>query len=289
MRRIVAITVLALLGVLPLWAQQSETLVFTRIERNPRTAALAGAGAASVRDVAYASFQNAAKVPFYAGKADFAAGYHLWSLEKASSIHAGAAYRLGVVGLSFGGIYQFNDPALQLNLGVGARLAHWLSVGVNLRLAQQTLFPGQAISGFNADVMLLARASRSLSFAAGVVNIGNNIKDSYSNDYPQPASLKLAADYLLAFARVHTLEFMLDMDYFLFSKGISLSVGAEYAYNNMLFVRAGYRAASVQTVYPSHLALGLGFQFAGVRLEASWLTASQRIGNSLSLGLGYRF
>ena len=40
---------------------------------------------------------------------------------------------------------------------------------------------------------------------------------------------------------------------------------------------------------PSHLALGLGFQYAGFRLDASFLTASPLLGNTLHVGIGYTF
>ena len=62
-----------------------------------------------------------------------------------------------------------------------------------------------------------------------------------------------------------------------------------FGYNNTLYARAGYRLAGKKALVPSHLGLGLGLQFQGFRLEASYLTASELLGNTLNLGAAYKF
>ena len=137
--------------------------------------------------------------------------------------------------------------------------------------------------------MVLFMPLEGLTVSAGIANIGNNIGSDAGSKYPQPSSLRLAAAYNLNFAQDHRVELMLDEDYFYNSQNNALSVGAEYAFKEMVFARVGYRYATEGTVVPSHLGLGLGFQFFGFRLDVSYLTASEIIGNTLSLGLGYRF
>ena len=64
-------------------------------------------------------------------------------------------------------------------------------------------------------------------------------------------------------------------------------MGAEYAYNKTFYARAGYRLAGKKALIPSHLGLGVGLQFRGFRLEASYLTASELLGNTLNLGVAF--
>lgn len=298
MKRLFTLTLAALLAVQAL-AQTQEVLTFTRIDRNPRTAALAGAGAASVSNVAYASFQNAATVPFYARRADIAVGYQHWqpALGAASCFHAGGAYNFGRLGVTLGWVSQIEQPdtegfkpsKLQLNLGAGFAITPWLSVGLNARLSRDVLFSGYALTGFNADAMVLAAPVKGLTVTAGVANLGNAIKSASGKQFPQPSSLKVAAAYAITFAEAHTVEAMMDADYYFNSRAFGVSAGVEYAFRQMVFARVGYRRASDLAAYPTHLGVGLGVQFFGVRLDVSWLTASPVLGNTLAAGLGFRF
>ena len=67
------------------------------------------------------------------------------------------------------------------------------------------------------------------------------------------------------------------------------AIGAEYAFNDLLFLRVGYRVAGESAVIPSHLALGLGLQFQGFRADVSYLAASPILGNTLTIGIAFRF
>ena len=284
-----------------LYAQQQEVLTFTRIERNPRAAGLAGAGAASVGSTAYASFVNSAIIPFSNSTADFAAGYEYWapSLGAAHAINLAGAYRIGNIGLSLGGVYQmeqkdfdgFRPGEVQIGAGFGMRILPWLGLGLNARYVQENMFQGHSQNGFGLDAMAFFAPVWGLTLTAGVANIGSKVKDTAGNAYPQPASIVAAAAYylVLGVGSKHGIEFMLDENYYLNSRTNAISVGMEYSYDRLAFARVGYRIASENAVYPSHLSLGLGVQYAGFRLDVSYLTLSEIIGNSVSVGLGYRF
>ena len=56
-------------------AQESSAMAFGRVSHDPAAMAMGGAGTASTTNVAYASYRNAAAVPYYDGKLDVAAGY----------------------------------------------------------------------------------------------------------------------------------------------------------------------------------------------------------------------
>ena len=299
-RKIILVAVFALFS-LSLMAQQQEVLTFTRIERNPRAAGLAGAGAASVGSTAYASFVNSAIIPFSNNTADFAAGYQYWapSLGAAHAINLAGAYRIGNIGLSLGCVYQmeqkdfdgFRPAEIQIGAGFGARILPWLGLGVNARYVQENMFQGHSQNGFGLDAMAFFAPVWGLTLTAGVANIGSKVKDTAGNAYSQPTSIVAAAAYYLILGSLskHCIEFMLDENYYLNSRTNAISVGMEYSYDRIAFARVGYRIASENAAYPSHLSLGLGVQYAGFRLDVSYLTLSDIIGNSVAVGLGYRF
>ena len=298
-RKAIAVAVFALFCTVNISAQTIESLSFSRIERSPRAAALAGAGTASLQSAAYASFTNSAVVPFYEGTADFAAGYELWapSLGAAHAINAGGAYNFGRFGVSLGGVYQMEQPdfdgfrpgEIQINAGVGVRVLDWLGFGLGARYLRENVFEGYSNNGFGIDALALFVPVKGLSVSAGVVNLGGGIKDSAGNKYPQPSSLKLAAAYRLGINPQNALEFMLDEDYFWVSRSNAVSFGMEYSYARMVYARVGYRIATSGAAYPSHLGLGLGAEYKGFRLDVSYLTLSEAIGNSVAIGIGYRF
>ena len=299
MKKSFFLTVLGLFTAVAMQAQVNEFLTFTRIERNPRAAALAGAGAASASNVAYASFNNAAVVPFYAKHGDFGVGYQSWAPKTvgANAFNFGGAYNFGRFGIAAGAVYQMEKPdfdgykpsSLQVNLGAGVKILDWFGLGVNARFAQDNLFEGMSYNGFAADAMLLFNPVRGLNLTAGVSNIGNKVSSKSGSQYPQPVSIKAAAAYILEIGTKNSIEFMVDEDYYINSKANAVSLGMEYSFDQMVYARAGYRYASEKAPFASHLAVGLGIQFFGVRLDVSYLTLSDVIGNTLAVGLGYRF
>ena len=298
-RKAIAVAAFALFCTVNISAQTIESLSFSRIERSPRAAALAGAGAASLQSAAYASFTNSAVIPFYEGTADFAAGYELWapSLGAAHAMNFAGAYNFGRVGVSLGGVYQmeqkdlegFRPAEVQVGAGFGIRVLPWLGLGVNARYVQENLFQGYSQNGFGLDAMALFFPVWGLTLTAGVANIGTKVKDSAGNAYPQPTSIVAAAAYYLVLGSRHAIEFMLDENYYLNSRTNAISVGMEYSYDRIAFARVGYRIATSGAAYPSHLGLGLGAEYKGFRLDVSFLTLSEAIGNSVAIGLGYRF
>ena len=298
MKNILVAAAVVLFAAVGAQAQNNEVLTFTRIARDARTSGLAGAGSASVSSAAYASFTNAAVIPFYDGSFDVAAtGQRLTPfLGGSTGISLGGSYNFGRIGVTLGGLVQLERPdydgfrptEYQVNVGLGYKFTSWLGAGVNARFVGQGLFPGKSNLGFNFDVLLLAAPVKGLTLTAGVANIGNSIQDTQRYDYPQPASIKFAAAYLLGLGK-HGLEFMLDEDYYFFGKQNAVAAGLEYNFDKLVFARAGYRYATAGCAYPSHLGVGLGFQYWGIRLDVSYLTLSEVYGNTIAVSLGYRF
>ena len=302
MKKII-ITLAALVAWMPFLAAQ-DALPFTTINRNPVTSAFAGAGAAHNGTAAYSAFGGAAMLPFYHGTLDAAVSYQRWSpgLSLSNNVSLGAAYKITPqVGLSLGytlengasyqvyegpgspsGVFYPKNHVIAFGLGVG--ITDLISVGVNVRYAREVPAPGKVYGGVNADLFAGFQLNEGLRLTAGVSTLGTLVEKTWK----QPTSLKAAVDWAPVMAGDHVLDILADADYY-FSGSFSAAAGLQYAWKQLLFVRAGYRYAPENSVIPSHLALGLGVQFYGLRLDVSYLTASMPLGNTLNLGLAYSF
>ena len=79
-----------------------------------------------------------------------------------------------------------------------------------------------------------------------------------------------------------------EVDY-LFAGAIMAGIGAEYGFKDIAFIRAGFHYGDAQKAIPTYASVGLGVQYWGVRLDATWITASSVLGNSLGFSLSYSF
>lgn len=290
------------------FAQGTDALPFTRIDRNPATSAIAGAGSASNATSAYSAFSNASMLPFYQGKLDASVSFQLWapSSAKSTNIAAGVSYKISKrVGLSLGYALQsgaaydvqdydglvsgtFSPKCHVVALGAGFGIGEHFSVGVNARFAMQKPSVDLSYNGFSGDVFVAYAINKDLRFTAGVSTLGTNITAYNKKTFAQPTSIKVAGNWGIGFAEVNRIDIMADFDYY-FSKNVSAAIGAQYYWNETVFIRAGYRYSSQYCVIPSHLGIGIGAKFYGVKIDLSYLTASKALGNTLCIGLGYAF
>lgn len=307
MKRILTVILLALLLPVPaIRAQGADALPFTRIERDPANAALAGAGAAYAGSATWKAFSDAATLPFYAGSMDAALAYQRYAPGAAPSnnIQLGAAYKLGSsmafslgyaldAGQSYPELGPYGQPvgtvspkAHLLALGAGMSIGEQLSLGVNLRYALQK--GTDTYSGVSADVSVAWQPVEQVRVTAGVATLGTNLTSMDGSQYKQPASARIGAWYGLPLGQDQQLDAMLSGDVF-FSGQYAAALGLQYAWRNMIYARCGYRLASEYCVLPSHLGIGLGAKYANFSLDLTWLTASKALGNTLAVGLGYSF
>ena len=301
-------TALCLALALSLHAQGTDALPFTCIDRNPITSALAGAGSASDANLAYSAFDNASVIPLSEKVLDASASYQLWAPGTAKSNHfnAGVSLKLGRhFGISGGFALQryglmpvldsdgnkvssFNPNDQLFALGIGYAFMDNLSIGVNARYASELAGPENRYKGFSGDVFLTWEVFKGFRVSAGVASLGNKVKSSDGVLYAQPAHCKADVDWVMEFSFYHKVELAADAEYY-FSNNYAIAAGVQYGYNGTVFVRGGYRFASPGCVIPSHLAIGLGAQFAGFRIDVSYLTASKALNNTITAGLGFSF
>ena len=308
MRKVISIALGLLASASALFGQGADALPFTRFDRNPATAAFAGAGSASTVNTAFSAFSNASVLPFYAGRMDAAVSWQHWApgAAKADHINAGAAFKVSQrIGVSLGyamqrgTAYEVLDatgnpggtfmPGEQLvALGAGVGLGEKLGLGVNARYAIQKLGPSTRITGLSGDLFLAFQALEGLRFTAGVSTLGTKVVSQDGTAFGQPTSLKAGGEGVFHLGEAHALTVLADADLY-FRGGFSAAAGVQYAWKDFLFLRGGYRLADDKCAIPSHAGLGVGLQWAGFRLDVSWLTASATLGNTLSAGVGYRF
>lgn len=283
----------------------NEVFEFLSFPRGVARTGMAGAGSTLLSEsAALAMFDNPAVLPFALKHVDAAAIYGRWAPANTNTVSnnlgGGVSVRLGKgfavsaavlnqahAQQDFGAKYGSYAPKdLIVAFGAGASFGDYVSLGVAARMVQQTLMEDYKLSATSITVMLQCRLN-GFNVAAGIANLGSGVSSQKGVVSHFPSSARLAASYEKV-AGPGTLGVAMDADYY-FSGKLGVSAGIHYGYNDLVFVRAGYRYASAGAAFPSHLALGLGAKWKGFGLDVSYLTANAQIGNSLCLGISCRF
>lgn len=255
---------------------------------------------------AYSLEGNVAAMALAQEKLSAAASFGLWQPDYAKDkvIGAGATYRLGsrlAFGLQFKSLLQpsydivtesgsvkdsFTPGETLVGLGAAYSLTDWLSVGVTGRMVKSTLAEDAKASVFGADVALCLKKD---AFSAGlsVNNVGGKVNYG-GDDYDQPMLAKVGAAYRFGNPEASSVTPSVEADV-LFKGGFMAGVGLEYSYKSILFARGGFHYGDKEKAVPTYASLGLGARFKGISLDLAYLTASDVVGNSLSVGIGYRF
>lgn len=284
----------------------AQVLPFTAVETDAVSLGKAGTDLVEIGSVANASFSNAAVIPFYGAKFDVSAGYTMWqpAAVGANKINVGAAFnvkqKFGVAvgfmygmhkdytGTTSGGgtVDTFAPKDMHVNVGLAWRFLPFMSLGANVGYASSALTADHSYGAVDADVFLMAKFS-GVKVTAGIANIGSKVTAANGAKFSLPTSVAVGAGYTKTFALKHRLDVMLDADYYL-QDGFAASVGAEYAFNGLASVRAGYRYGG-NTAVPSYASVGAGIKLIGIKLDVAYLIASGPMKNTLAVGLGYTF
>lgn len=285
-------------------AQSWSALPWVRTGRGAADLSMAGSAFMSDDNMAWAADGNAAMVPFSADRLSAELGYTRYNSLKTNYFNAGFAYSIKEkAGIAASVSYGF-DPAYDVYdetgepdgaftpdyilaaAGVSWRFLKFMSIGFNFRYARQSLAEGYTLSTCAGDAVLMCRFA-DFSISAGAMNLGMPVKSHDGSSFNLASSAKAAMMYDGHFGK-NGLQINLDSDWY-FSNTVTAALGAQYSWNDILFLRAGYRYSMQGCVIPSFASVGLGLRFFGVRLNAAYIFASEVLDNSFSLSLGYSF
>lgn len=310
MKKVLLVFALFLCASMTSFAQQTESvdkggtaMGFVAVNPDPASAAMGLTGFSSASSGAWASFGNMAGASMSGQKYSAAVSYLSWVPDEQSGIYAGTSVKLGrkiVCSLGFGrqagepyeefnasggSMGEFSPNDMRINAGLSCRIAESISAGAVLHYLSSSIATDATMNAVCADVSAVW-ARFPFSAAVGVRNIGTPVKDSRGNSFHLPQCATLAGGYELPFGEDSAVHANLDADYYL-SEGVTVGVGAEYAFRDMLFARAGARLGN--DVIPTFASVGAGLRIAGISLNATYLLASDTIGGSFLAGLSYAF
>ena len=152
--------------------------------------------------------------------------------------------------------------------GVSLQLSDRLVLDVNGKCLMAGLADRKA-SAFAGDVAV-NYVKDGLTLGVKAADVGSKYRfDTDASSLPM--RVLAGGSYRLAPAEKHSLLLGADLGYILPQeyKAFTATAGAEYAFNQMIFARAGYHFSSA--VAPRFASFGLGFAFKGIGLDAAWL------------------
>ena len=290
-------------------AQESVAMSFIDNAMTPRMAAMGGISAGLSHDE-YAQFGNIAAIPFAEDNLAAGVAYNCWqpSVAGTNAGIAGATYRLGRFGISLGASLAFNKPYTgidengaslgkftpkdwQIGAGVSYLITDSFSAGIGLNYATSvTSAYYRNLNTFYADIQLMYRI-REFSISLSGNNLGLPVSSASGKKFNIPMNAELAVSYSNVWDK-HGLEAAVDgKAWFGGPFAMGCAVGAEYEYDSLVSVRAGYHYGSVKNGVPSFASVGIGGRYFGVNLDVAYLIASKTspLRNTFTVGVGYSF
>ena len=167
--------------------------------------------------------------------------------------------------------------------GVKVSISDAFAVGVKARMVSSAIAENTKGLAFCGDLNFSYTGSIATA-SVGVRNLGSKINYGGDASYSLPtlAALQGSVEPLDGFT------IGAEVDY-LFAGALMAGLGLEYTIADIVSLRGGFHYGDPAKAIPMYVSLGLGLQFAGVRLDASFLTASKTLGNTLMFSLGYAF
>lgn len=295
-------------------ASSSAALPFLNSSADSRSLGMGGLVSATEAG-AYSHFGNAAAVPFSEDTFSAGVSYGMWqpSSAKENIISLGAMWNInGKFGVTLGVLTQsgqkyditneagvpdgsFRPNDFRIGAGFAYRFLENLSAGVTFNYAQSSLAPKSDLyktvfSTFAADIQVRYEISDfNVSLAAG--NLGVPVKSASGVVSQLPMNARISGGYASDFGKHHLSAGIEGGVFFGGPLAGFASAGAEYMYNDLVAVRAGYHYGSQSNGVPSFASVGLGFRFFGVNIDAAYLIAAgdSPMKNTLSVGVGYTF
>lgn len=297
MKKTLMILALCAIGI----QMNAQTMQFLNIGTDAATSAVAGTGVARTA-TAYAIDNNMAAAALATSEMATEIGYGIWqpNASKTGIISATGYFQVSDKLAIGAGFKNFSEPEYSLTsadgrsngsfkpsemgvgLGAAYKLGDCLALGINAKFASSSLAENAKASTVAGDLSL-AYTHEALQAGVAVCNIGGKASYSEGGSYSLPMIAKAGAAYSIS-----GLTASAEFDYLL-SGGLMAGIGAEYWIKDIVAVRAGYHYGDGAKAIPSYASAGLGFNLAGVKVNAAYLLASETLGGTMMFGLGYSF
>lgn len=309
MKKLLFLIPFCLLSALPSMAQyvveddgaSSVVMNFLALPRDPSSMAVGGQYAFG-GSPAYAVFANPAAVPCCKEMVSAAFSYGMWqpSMAAASTAYSGgfSINNAGKFGISVGfatdplkskTVPSDNDgtrtdgpqpSTLMVGGGFSFRPVDWLSLGVSLKYANQSLV-GDDMSVIAGDAFIMFRNS-GFSAVAGIRNLGDEVESGYSI----PRALVFGASYSLC-AGIHSLSASVECDRFSYG-AVRVCAGGTYSIADIFSVSAGYNYGG-DSPFGDFVSTGIGLNLDHICLSGAYLVADGPLDGTFCLGLELKF
>lgn len=163
---------------------------------------------------------------------------------------------------------SFKPGEQRILAGVSLKLGDGLFLDVNGKYLSADM-AGNKAAAFAGDVAF-NYTKNGLTLGVKAADLGS--KYSFGQTaYALPMRVMAGGSYSLAPADRHTITLGADLGYILPEeyKAFTAAAGVEYAFNQLVFARAGYHYASA--VAPRFASFGLGLRIQGIGLDAAYL------------------
>lgn len=115
-------------------------------------------------------------------------------------------------------------------------------------------------------------------------HIGNKLYFGQGEAQSLPAMLRLNGEYLTHFG----LKALAEAG-FILAGGFEAGIGAEYVYDGIAVLRAGWHYGNSILAIQNYLSVGAGIILGGLSVDFAFLPVSETLGNSLMIGIRYGF
>lgn len=200
----------------------------------------------------------------------------------------------GVVNFSYGEVENrdnkpteepigyFNPQDYSFFLTLSRALDNRTAIGVSGKFYYQKIFDKTTSAG-GIDVGLKFDVMPKMALGFSIINFGSTMR-YIREKFWLPTEAKAGASYNLPLGN-QSLIGALDLSYLPYDKKFSAGIGAEFALNNLLFLRAGVSPFSET----GKISSGLGIKLNKFRLEYSFNPYTENLGatHRFSVGFGY--
>lgn len=286
----------------------AQTAAFLNISPDSRAASMSSDGTVA-KAGAWSHFGNTAASSFYDGKGSIALTYSLLQPGRTGNYYISAG-GFGKAGKRFsvtGGIKyfgyakqtaynadacpvgEFTPKEIYAGAGLGVKILEWLAAGVNAGYVFSDMGGTSSAHAFSADISLMADLKFMRIGLAGR-NLGTSLNYGYGGQLlPMNVCLGVATSQMFG---KHGIGASAEGSFIPESMSFNAGIGAEYIYDNLFRIGAGWRYGHGPDANATCLSAGIGLLLRGFSLDLTYLNglkADSAINNSFLVSLGYAF